>query len=214
MDSEFCDEIGCDQWTALFFIIEGPGAGQDNLADCDPTSSGSEFDECVLGVSECLAFDADPEECGIQSSECNPEGCTADFEESNSWLYENSGDAGTDYIVVCLTPFDVAEAFTQQTNALFRAREQQLLVQQDGPDDIETIVEEWESSGCDVVTKTWIEPPRREKTRRTGVNLGPLLAAADAERRALQQPAEQVAGVQQQAGGPIRPPNTGDGGLR
>jgi hypothetical protein len=103
---------------------------------------------------------------------------------------------------------------------LFEARGQQTAQLTD--EEIEDLIEFWETQmGCDLVTKTWIDPtptpsltPEPELVRRSGVNIGPVLAAADAERRARQESQQQVAGVQQQAGGPIRPPNTGDGGLR
>jgi len=91
--------------------------------------------------------------------------------------------------------------------------EQERVVQQDGDLsglDLEELIEFFEALGCDVVIKTWVLPP--EPPRRTGASIGPVLAGADAERRAREN-TQAVAGVQQAAGA-IQPPNTGDAGLR
>jgi hypothetical protein len=223
-DAGICDEIEedfeieCLGWIGFFAVVAGPGAGETNLP-CDAEAGNEELANCISDVFfECLLFGESPADCGIDDSGCDPSDCVSQLDDPVSWTYQNAGESGTDYIVVCMLP--MLEEPIPAIQELFEARGQQTAQLTD--EEIEDLIEFWETQmGCDLVTKTWIDPtptpsltPEPELVRRSGVNIGPVLAAADAERRARQESQQQVAGVQQQAGGPIRPPNTGDGGLR
>jgi hypothetical protein len=216
--------LGCDSWAALFAVVAGPGAGQGNT-NCDSTADSNSLFDCWFnlpnGAAECLALGDAPADCGVQTSECDPAGCTADLEDPISWSYTNNGESGTDYIVVCFAPLDVEEVDTLENAVDAALSAQQLQVMQDNPteDEVQELIDFWENSevGCDVVTKTWIDPtPVPVPTRVPSI--GPLLGGvligpSNNNPSQSQQGQQQVAGVQQ-AIGEIRPPNTGDAGLR
>jgi hypothetical protein len=217
LSDEDCQLIGviCDgDWIVFFIVLSGPGSGDGNIG-CGGTAE--DVSDCLNDVFLCLFLNGnEPDECGVNDSGCSTPDCLVEPGQSISWTYQNNGTAGTDYIAVCMFPDTFLEQVRAEQAPLSQLQSD--LVQEDGtptPDeDLEELIAILEEEGCDVVQKTWVERPAREEVRRTGVNIGPVLAAADAERRARQQGEQQVAGVQQQAGGPIRPPNTGDGGLR
>jgi hypothetical protein len=221
LSDEDCEFIAvCDgDWIALFMILSGPGTGDGNIG-CSGTAA--EVTLCLNEVFSCLFLDGnEPDECGVDDSGCSTPDCLIEPGDSLSWTYQNNGTAGKDYIVVCMFPEIFLETVGTEQAPLRQPQSQ--LVQQEGtpgPDeDLQNLIDQLVQFGCDAVTKTWIDPTptppaTAEPVRRTGVNIGPVLAAADAERRAREQAEQQAASLQQQAGGPIRPPNTGDGGLR
>jgi hypothetical protein len=204
---EFCDLFDCEEeWFGVFLIFAGPDEGEGNL-DCSAI-----FDEeCLVALFECLEPGGDPDDCEVSTTECNPSSCAADFGESITWTFQNNGSSGTDYIAVCMagTP-TIMDGIGETAHVLQQENEvdnEDSLTQ----DEIDAIIEEFESIGCDVVTKTWKDPPQRQQAGAGGGNIGPILAGADAERRERE---AQAAAAAQQAAGAIRPPNTGDAGLR
>ena len=213
LSDEDCELVGivCDgDWIAFFIVISGPGSGDGNIG-CGGT--GEELSSCLAEIFTCLFVDGDePDECGVDDSGCSTPDCLIQPSQSISWTYQNNGAAGTDYIAVCMFP----EAFLQVAKAeqvplsQLPSRVVQPGATPTPDDDLQDLISILEAEGCDVVQKTWTALPSRVEVRRNGAGIGPVLAGADAELRAR----EQQATAAQQASGPIRPPNTGDGGLR
>jgi hypothetical protein len=215
-DEEFVDdlcdeeELDCDDWLAIFIVADGPGEGESNLV-CNFLDA-DELEECLDELEECVFESSNPEECLVEGDECDPEGCVADLDDPISWTYENNGDDGTDTIAVCLIPiFDEQEALT----SLLESRSQQVMQQALTDEEIDQL----EDQGCDIVTKTWVDP---EPTPTPVATVRPNIAAAlsgalgGGRNNAAEQAAAQAAAQQQAAAaaGAIRPPSTGDAGLR
>jgi hypothetical protein len=203
---EFCEEeeLPCEQWFPFFVVIAGPGEGE-NSTGCDIFEEDSEA--CFMELVECLFLEADPEECHPDADSCNPAGCVADLGDPISWTYRNDGEPGTDYIAACSFPVGFEATFPPEQ---FLAQSLQVEGEDPIDEELAALIEEIEEQGCDVVTKTWVDPAPTPRP-----SLGPLLGGVIIGGNSQVGQQTQPAPVQQQAAPTaIRPPSTGDAGLQ
>jgi hypothetical protein len=196
---------GNESWALLFEVISGPNQGQNSLCESD------DFEPCESDIEECLLSlpndEEDLDEC-LAEATCDP-GCVGSGDETVTWTYESNGKSGTDVIAVCGTVFSI------ETRSLGVSISQILPL----PDeDLDELIEELEDAGCDIVLKEWVDDDEDEDDEGPPPNVGGIFAGdLDAAQRNRERARASVAPATAPppaAAAPIRPPSTGDAGLR
>jgi hypothetical protein len=183
----------------MFLVIDGPNSGANSLFDCGNLDDQDELEDCAIDQLE---------DCGPQSLEelieclddgdCSPS-CFGSGDDTVSWTYRSNGEEGTDTIIVCAFDVEFAQLGVQQLD-----------------DELMEELEVLEELGCDVVSKEWVEEDDEEKERVP--NVGGIFAgdldAAQRNRERARASAVVAATPRPAAAAPIRPPSTGDAGMR
>jgi hypothetical protein len=190
-----------EDWALLFEVIEGPNEGENSLCE-DP----DDFLSCEEDIADCLMsqqLDEDIDECLAEAS-CDP-GCAGSGDETVQWTFRSNGESGTDVIVVCglvtsLQPRSLGVGIQQ--------------IRGDEDEDIDELIEEFEEAGCDVLFKDWVTDDDEDErvTNPGGVFAGDVGAAQRNRERARASVA--AAATPRPAEASVRPPSTGDAGLR
>lgn len=200
-EAPFCGPEGvaptAEGENVLFEVIEGPNAGQHSDGNCGP--NGDEL--CYI------AFPG----------------------ESISWTYTSNGVPGIDYIQVCpleiiLPPTDqlLAQA-AEETGMSVQELANILSVRAQQEGELPEINEPEPEEDCDIVSKVWLAPTPeptpdptsepRERIERSVPNIGAGLSGLfNGQPTALPGAATAVAPAATSQ--TIRPPSTGDAGLR
>jgi hypothetical protein len=204
------DVEGDGDWLLLFAVEFGPNEGANSLCGDD------DFITCEEDISDCLGLviigpgiEDELEEC-LPDADCDPS-CFGSGNDTVRWTYRSNGDEGEDVIVVCALDleFEGLPGVLGQIGALQNDLPEEIL------EEIEFLEEEL---GCDAVFKEWVEDDEDEDDDGPPPNVGGIFAGdLDAAQRNRERARASVAPATAPppaAAAPIRPPSTGDAGLR
>ena len=178
-----------------FEVVEGPNAGEHSDGDCGPNG-------------DQLCFISTPG-------------------QSVTWTYLSNGDAGIDYIQVCLIEDNplidqLLTAAAEETGLTKDEVAAMLAVSGQSAHDTE-INEPEPDEGCDIVSKVWVDPTPtptatppviEDEARPSRPNIGAGLSGLFAGQPTALPTAVGPASAPVAPSQTIRPPSTGDAGLR
>jgi hypothetical protein len=216
-------------WIAFFFVIDGPNFNTTSIEECT-------VDELQICLLFCAVV---PDQCTFLG--CNPSDCTGEGDDTVSWTYQSNGQPGTDLIAVCaVEEEEIDENSAPAGTSQLTEQELADLIADLEEDGCDIVSKGWigardgsipDEDPCDLrgdmcptatptptptATGTPVTSPTATATPdnpNVGAIFGGNLGGVGAG-RALEQQAAAAAAAAQPPPSAVRPPNTGDAGLR
>jgi len=198
-ETELDEEEICEIYVQVIEEIIGEEAPEDICEEGFPDTADEEHIvhfEVIQGPNTGMNSDDD--------GECEPSCFEPDEDGEISWTYQSNGIAGTDVIQVCQSVLSVLPILLPTQEEPTDDEFERIIVEAINRA-LGTHYESIEDALCETVTKTWQEPQRPNiGAGLSGLFQGPPTALPTAPAPAAVAPAQTT----------IRPPSTGDAGLK